>query len=85
MIIKMRHLKRINEESPNENINWIKIGEGNPKKDTNYLVTIYKRGTSGERVVTIGSYNYNPFSKNYEWTHEYRMLAYAELPNPFQE
>lgn len=81
---RMKHISKFNESI--QNIDWIRLGGGEPKKNTNYLVTIYRRSKGdGERVVTIGSYNYNPFTKKYEWTHEERMIAYAELPNPFDE
>lgn len=58
-------------------------GLNKPKTDCNYLVTIYKSDYSNDKVVTIGSYNFNPISQRHEWLHGERMISFAELPKPF--
>lgn len=77
-------IKRFNENSDNYHLIWNPVnGDVEPRKDGQYLVTIKKRDFDDEVVVTIGSYNYNPFSKKWEWTHGNRTIAFAELPNPY--
>jgi hypothetical protein len=66
---------------------WKLVSDKNniPEVGKNYLVTIWKRGYGDDdvRVVTIGQYNYNTFSKTPIWDHEDRMISYAELPEPY--
>jgi hypothetical protein len=48
------------------------------------LVTIKKSDFGDdEKVVTIGSFNFSPFSKKFEWSHGSRTIAFAELPKPY--
>ena len=57
-----------------------------PEVDKPYMVTIWKRGYGDDvKLVTIGRYLFNPFSGKKEWDHEDRMIAYAELPEPYNE
>ena len=90
----MKHLKtqkQLNEASENLNISdvsyhlvWYPVnGDVQPKENGQYLVTIRKRDFGDEKVVTIGSYNFSPFSKKFEWSHGTRTIAFAELPKPY--
>ena len=72
-------------ENMETRVNWIPVEDGKPDIDKNYMVTIGRRSRNDVRVVTVGSYNYNPFNKKYLWTHEDRMIAYAELPEPYRD
>lgn len=67
----------------NYNIIWYPInGDVRPEPDKNYLVTI-KKDWSDEKLVTVGSYNYNPFTLKFEWLHGNKTIAFAELPKPY--
>jgi len=65
---------------------WISIKDGKtlPEADIQYLVTIKKNDYSDDRVVTVGSFNYDPFKNKYDWLHGDRMVAFAEMPQPFK-
>lgn len=89
-MINKKSIKRFNEgieiSSDSYNLVWHPIkGDVQPKENGQYLVTIKKREFDDEKVVTIGSYNFNPFSKKFEWSHGKRTIAFAELPNPYEE
>ena len=86
-----KHIQNFNEHQENLNISdvsyrlvWCPVnGDIQPKENGQYLVTIRKRDFGDEKVVTIGSYNFNPFSKKFEWSHGTRTIAFAELPKPY--
>jgi hypothetical protein len=60
-------------------------GKKKPRKNGQYLVTIFENYFSEKRVVTVGSYNRNPFTKKFEWSHEDRMIAFAKMPKPYTD
>jgi len=70
-------------------MDWKPVNDKNNKPEIGklYFVTIWKSGFSDDdiRVVTIGSINYSPFKKKNEWDHDDRMIAYAELPEPYNK
>lgn len=67
----------------NSNIKWNKVGgDVKPEHNKNYLVTIRKEW-SNDRIVTVGSYAYNPMSERYSWLHGRKTIAFAELPEPY--
>lgn len=86
-----KHIQSFNEHQENLNISdvsyrlvWYPVnGDVQPKENGQYLVTIRKRDFGDEKVVTIGSYNFSPFSKKFEWSHGTRTIAFAELPKPY--
>jgi Tol biopolymer transport system component len=89
-----KKIRRFNESEENLNsklskdssyhLVWYPVkGDVKPQENGQYLVTIKKRDFSDEKVVTIGSYNFSPFSKKFEWSHGARTIAFAELPNPY--
>ena len=88
---KQNIIKRFNEAQEELNISdvryrliWYPVnGNVKPRENGQYLVTINKRDFGDERIVTIGSYDFSPFSQKYEWLHSNRMIAFAELPNPY--
>ena len=86
------HIKSFNEATENLNISdvsyrlvWYPVkGDVKPKENGQYLVTIKKSDFGDdEKVVTIGSFNFSPFSKKFEWSHGSRTIAFAELPKPY--
>lgn len=70
----------------NENTEWIPINDdnSNPKIGTPYLVTILGMYGNNKRYVSIGQYNYDGKGK-LRWDHGDRMIAYAELPKPYEK
>lgn len=72
------------KQNNQSDIIWYPIdGDIIPVPDCNYLVTIKENQYSDKKVVTIGSYNYNPFKEKYEWLHGSRTIAFAVLPKPY--
>ena len=65
-------------------INWksIKNKKNKPVIGRAYLVTIKKDYFDDERVVTIGGYD-RILGGQLEWSHDVRMIAFAELPEPY--
>jgi len=86
-----RLIKSFNEATENLNISdvsyrlvWYPVkGDVKPEENGQYLVTIKKRDFGDEKVVTIGSFNFSPFSQKFEWSHGSRTIAFAELPKPY--
>jgi hypothetical protein len=79
-----QHSSELNISDVSYRLVWYPVnGDVQPKENGQYLVTIKKRDFGDEKVVTIGSYNFSPFSKKFEWSHGTRTIAFAELPKPY--
>jgi len=80
----MKHSKIFNETNSGSYVPvWYPVNVPvKPQDDEQYLVTISDRNRT--RVVAIGSYNFDPFSRKFVWSHGGNMTAFSHMPRPYE-